>query len=158
MTVYRVRAMMSALLVCMSTTALADRDACRVTLTAAFTAPTDITFCELARTDKGDVLGYLSGDVLYLAQKDRAGTHLLELKLSTGTMTEKPTNQTIVDKPWPSDSLADAKQFYYPFDVNNRIRDATENAGNGFVCINPKSAHLNVNAVRATICQQRRSQ
>jgi hypothetical protein len=142
-----------AMLITSSHGASADRGICQAVLTAAFKAPTNIEACQLAHTESGDIIGYLSGNALYLARKDRTGTHLVEMKLLSATMTEKPTNQSMVDKPWSRKSPPDAKQMYFPFDVNNRIRDAAGQPGNGFVCIDPKSAHLTVKTLRASICK-----
>jgi hypothetical protein len=134
---------------------LADRDYCRVVLTAATKSPTKLDLCKLAGTDRGEVLGYLSGDALYLAYKDRIGTHLVEINLTTSAMTVMPSNQTFVDKPFTPGTWPDAKQLYFPFDANNRIRDTVGQPGTGFVCIDPKSAHLTQQALEAAICKQR---
>jgi hypothetical protein len=133
----------------------ADQDGCRLALTVAAKTPTNIELCDLARTDRGEVLGYLSHDTLYLARKDTVGTRLVEVKLATSVMTEALSDQTLAETPFPAGGWPDAKQFYFPFDVNSRIRDNVGQPATGFVCIDPKSAHLTEKALKAVICKQR---
>jgi hypothetical protein len=132
----------------------ADRDYCRVALTSATQSSTNLEICNLAQTDRGEVLGYLSRDALYLAYKDRIGTHLVEINLTTYVMRDAPTNQPLVEEPFSPGSWPDAKQLYFPFDFSNRIRDEVGQPGTGFVCIDPKSAHLTRQALTAAICKQ----
>lgn len=129
----------------LSAPAMAD-NGCAALIAKALRGPVDLTQCNLAAYDDGRVMAVKTADNLYFVTMSRPGENALHyrLGLADGKVERSVGQMSVLSAPWPvkNGGFADAKQFYYPFNLASESRRLTDWKAAGFVCAEQTSVQV----------------